>query len=171
MASPSSHTMADIASHYADKLVQDDDHCRKLKQVMQSMGGAPLSMGTACSGTDGIIKWLGKFNDAMRSLGLLPLAACFFYFAFACESDSETIKFHTDQFGTSQPLFTDIGQLSNGSGAWEHHSAAAMLVPWVALLITGFSCKDVSQQSNYKRERSDVIRTSKHSTGATWYGV
>ena len=171
MASPGSHTMEDIASHYADKIVQDDDHYRKLKKAMQRMRDTPLSVGTACSGTDGIIKWLEKFNDAMRSLGFLPMVACFFYFAFACESDSETLKFHTDQFGTFQPLFTDICQLGNESGAWEHHSAAAMLVPWVALLITGFSCKDVSQQSNYKRGRSDVIRTGKHSTGATWHGV
>jgi site-specific DNA-cytosine methylase len=163
--------MEDIASHYADKLAQDVDHRHTLQNMMQGLRKTPLRLGTACSGTDGIIKWLAKFNGAMRSLGFLPMAACFFYFAFACEFDTEILKFHTDQFGSSVPLFTDICDLGNASGAFEHHSTSPMLVPWVALLIAGFSCKDVSVQNTHKRDRRDVIRTGKHSTGTTWHGI
>ena len=171
MAAPSSHSMEDIASHYADKLAQDFDHRRTLKSVMQRLRKTPLRVGTACSGTDGIIKWLAKLNGAMQSWGVLPMAACFFYFAFACEFDMDILKFHTKQFGSSVPLFTDISDLGNANGAFEHHSTSPMLVPWVALLIAGFSCKDVSVQSTNKRDRRDVIRTGMHSTGTTWHGV
>ena len=163
--------MDDIAAHYASKLMEEDERFHKVRRTVTRMRRSPLRLATACSGTDGIIKWLFKFNCTLGVLGMLPADTCFFDFAFACECNDDNVKFHKDQFGTSVPLFRDICELGNINGAWDHHTADTMMVPWVALLITGFSCKDVSLQSCRKRERSDVIRTGQHSTGATWFGV
>ena len=163
--------MRDVASHYANKLLQDDSHFLTLKGVMRSMLKSPLRVATACSGTDGIIKWLGVFSCVLGSLGVLPPVGSFFDFLFACEFDKDIYKFHTDQFGSSVSLFQDIRDLGQEFGAFEVHSGALLLVPWVSLFICGFSCKDVSIQSSRKRERSDTIRTGMHSTGSTWHGV
>ena len=176
VAAPASHTMQDIAHHYLSRIAQYPGDFDTLARRMHDFWTRPLPIATACSGTDAVAKWMLRLDDVMREM-LGPSGrhrsaqAPFFSQAFACESDVEKIRFHADQFGRAGVLFRDVRDLGSPVGAWDENSGMLTMVPWVCLLIVGFSCKDASLQNSRKRDYDDVIRTGGGTTGSTWHGV
>ena len=171
MAPPPSPTMNDVLRHYLHRIEQHDHLLHALENRMRIFWDRPLSIATACSGTDAVIKLMLRLDDVMQELCGQRTFATFFSQAFACESDDAKINFHSDQFGRSGVMFRDVCDLGNPMGAEDVYTSITTLIPWACLIIAGFSCKDASLQNARKRYYSDVIQTGERSTGSTWHGL
>lgn len=94
--------------------------------------------------------------------------------AFGCESQKENIEFMKRHGPQNMPIFTDVWQMGKDSGCYDAVTQTSMIVPWVMILIAGFSCKALSRRNVTSRKNGDqdaTIKDHKGSTGLTWIGI
>ena len=109
-----------------------------------------LSVGTAFSGSDVVIRTLETFSAVCKEeYGV----ECEFSHVFSSESDKDKREFIMSQFDVGA-VFKDFGHCSDQK-AHDQVSGSMIMVPWPALLFTGFPCQNKSMLN-----RSRPVMTS-----------
>lgn len=149
------------------------DQMMKLHRSVQSFADGHhgvLRVGTACSGSDGIMLVLRGVLQVLNKLFATKLTVAHM---FSCEH----IKWKQQWIQTVFPLpdgprliFHDITQLGDGA-AVEIRSQLICDVPPVDLFVVGFSCKDASLLSSRRSKMQACIADKKGSTGVTAAGA
>ena len=123
-----------------------------------------LSIGTICSGTDFIRKFL---EDVAAWLSNNSALEIIFTFVFACEIDPKAraaiIETHDTGF-----VFDDARGLAQGGPVWDHRSCRWVAVPRVDLLVAGFACTQYSAMNNFRASQRDAITSNAGASGETW---
>ena len=120
-----------------------------------------LKVGTACSGTDSVMKVLARLQVA---------TGWEFEHTFSCEFSETKRRWLTDNFPGVQHIFVDVTELHKGI-ALDAVSGRPVPVPPVDLFIAGFVCKSVSAENAQRAEFADCIARSSGLTGETFRGV
>ncbi len=120
-----------------------------------------LRVGTACSGTDSVVKVLQQLADK---------TGWQFKRALSCECSEIKHQWLTDNFPTLSTIFTDVTELHTGS-AVDAVTGQRVRAPPVDLFIAGFVCKPVSAENAQRGEHAECIGRSSGLTGKTFRGV
>jgi len=135
-------------------------------------GGArhgTLRVGTACSGTDGIMLVVREFSELLGRWGL-PLKVVQ---VFACENVGWKQDWIRHMFPAPHgpaAIFDDIASLGFDRG---YDVLSSCLVPAdpVDLLVAGISCRDASLLSSRRSERLTCVADGSGTTGGTAAGL
>eukprot|EP00969_Alexandrium_andersonii_P367306 15470436-Alexandrium_andersonii.AAC.1 len=131
---------------------------RKLAQNLRATTNSvqEITIGTACSGTDIIIKVAESIAKAWRE----TYDICFhIVHAFACEKDPEKQDNLTRQFPELSIIFNDINDLSE-TKATNVISGTLTPVPWVFMFACGFVCKSRTRLSSKASQNRNCIQNS-----------
>ena len=118
-------------------------------------------MGTACSGTDSVIKVLEHIG---RSSGWT------FTHEFSCECHPVKQAWVRENFPELPIIFSDICALHTGR-AVNTITGEQLAVPAVDLFVTGFVCKSVSTENVQREQHASCITDGSGKTGATFEGL
>ena len=100
----------------------------------------PSKYCTGCSGTDGIVLWIGEGG---RLIGQAPGVG--WVHAFSCESDAKKACFIQQQYPDLKKCFSDLSTLAGRRGINSFDSRLRPAdVDDVEVIIIGLVCKDIS---------------------------
>jgi len=128
---------------------------------LRKCAGSIWRVGTACSGTDSVVKVLEHLG---RCSGWT------FTHSFSCESDANKQAWVQENFPGAPLIFQDICELRTGR-AFDILTREFCDVPAVDMFVAGFVCKSVSQENSHRASFSHCIAEASGATGETFGGV
>lgn len=131
---------------------------------------ATLRVGTACSGSDGIMLVIQEFSRLVGRQGSLPMKVVQ---VFACENvawKQEWIRCMFPAPHGPAAIFDDIASLGCDRG-YDVLSSSMVPVEAVDLLVAGISCRDASLLSSRRSERLTCVADGSGTTGSTAAGL
>ena len=139
---------------------------RHMVSRLQRLQGAEISIGTACSGSDMLLKVV----EALRRHWSEEFGVTLSFRAdFACERDVKKQAFLTSQFGASC-IFQDVSELSCPR-ARDVVSGKERRVPAVDMFASGFSCVSRSKLNANRKKNLHCVQAQQGETGATYAGT
>ena len=155
MASPVLSSVAECVTFYSDSLTT------KQRCGLRLRAGSLWRVGTACSGTDSVVKVLEHLG---RSSGW------HFEHTFSCERDDAKQTWLQENFPQLALIFDDICDLQSGR-AFNVVAHEETDVPVVDVFVAGFVCKSVSTENTQRGDYVECIDDGTGQTGETFQGV
>ena len=152
---PAVSSIAECVQFYWDSLTT------KQRCGLRKHAGSIWRVGTACSGTDSVVKVLEHLG---RSSGWA------FTHAFSCERDEAKQAWVQENFPDAPPIFPDICELHTGR-ALNVVTREVCDIPAVDVFVAGFVCKSVSTENAKRGSYSQCIADARGQTGETFEGV
>ena len=152
---PAVSSIAECVQFYWDSLTT------KQRCGLRKRAGSIWRVGTACSGTDSVVKVLEHLG---RSSGWT------FTHAFSCECDEAKQEWVQENFPEAPLIFPDICELHTGR-ALNIVTREVSDIPAVDVFVAGFVCKSVSTENAYRGSYSQCIAGARGPTGETFAGV
>ena len=129
----------------------------------------PLTIATACSGTDSPVFSVSALVAALRFLGHNVHDVDHI---FSCERDASKRKWIQHMCKRVRIIFTDVTEIGNRTAeSMVGNKYKQQHVPSVDLFMAGFSCKSVSGLNNNRLDFADAIYTEEGETGVTFAGA
>ena len=155
VASPVLSAVAECVTLYCDSLTT------KQRCGLRLRAGSLWRVGTACSGTDSVVKVLEHLG---RSSGW------HFEHTFSCERDDAKQTWLQENFPQLALIFDDICDLQSGRAfnVVAHEEAD---VPVVDVFVAGFVCKSVSTENIPRGDYGKCIDDGAGQTGESFQGV
>lgn len=138
-----------------------DSLTTKQRCGLRKRAGSTWQVGTACSGTDSVVKVLEQLG---RSSGWA------FTHAFSCERDEAKQAWVQENFPEVPLIFPDICELHTGR-ALNIVTREVCDIPAVDVFVAGFVCKSVSTENLYRGSYGQCIADACGPTGETFEGV
>jgi hypothetical protein len=141
------------------------DNLDKLVSVLTCMSricaNGRMSVGTACSGSDGCIPWMSNISEILL---LGPIGHL-----WSCEADPAKRDFISKDFGVLK-IFADVCTLHRGAAVNTVSGNLEQVDP-VAVYIAGFVCKTLSTLNTLAGSRARITNEGEDSkTSRTWQG-
>jgi site-specific DNA-cytosine methylase len=133
------------------------------KQQQSSLArvASPLTLGTACSGTDCAV----PVFQAIASIAGLAVDH-----RFSCENEPAKQAWIRGNWPELKTVFDDVRMLGSGS-ALNVVSGRSEPVPAVDWFVAGFVCKSISMENTQRQQYANCIENSEGQTGETFTGV
>ena len=139
---------------------------RRMVARLKVLSASRITIGTACSGSDMILKVADALVRHWKALFGLSLDV---KSEFACERDAKKQAFLKSQF-QADCIFQDVSELS-GARARDVVSGQARRVPAVDVFASGFSCVSRSKLNNHRKRNLNCVQTKQGETGTTLSGT
>ena len=131
---------------------------------------ATLSVGSMFSGTDVSEKVIFKLHQIWESLLCADDCPRMVQFVFQCEIDPAKQEWLKEQFPNCKFLFGDASALSKAK-AFDIKSGSYVQVPYVDVLLAGFSCKSRGKLNCNSASNKNCVREGREETGLTFQYV
>ena len=152
---PAVSSIAECVQFYWDSLTT------KQRCGLRKHAGSIWRVGTACSGTDSVVK-------VLEHLGRCSGWA--FTHAFSCERDEAKQAWLRESFPDAPLIFPDICELHTGR-ALNIVTREVCDIPAVDVFVAGFVCKSVSTENAKRGSYGQCIADARGQTGETFEGV
>jgi site-specific DNA-cytosine methylase len=141
--------------------------CVTVSRMQQLYAGQPLTVGTACSGSDMVVVVLELLQKTFITEFDSRVS---FDFLFACERDPKKQKFILTQFPDLKFLMSSTKELTDAA-AVNLKTGSRCIVPYVDIYVAGFSCVSRSRLNKNASQHRGCIASGTETSGVSFAEV